>query len=116
MTSVKNKHNRYITNKVKSKHALKNLFCTALSSICYFRNLFEESAFKAVVMDGLTIHVLRENSKGTTAATVLKWIREGVKNMFTFLINIIHHTFNKIWDAINKGFLKKVVCFLFFNN
>ncbi|KAL0213311.1 hypothetical protein RCL1_006937 [Eukaryota sp. TZLM3-RCL] len=74
---------------VQSLTLVRNLMRTAISSVCYLRNLFPEDCFEDRPLAGLTIKSLLSNV--TEAKTIVSWLELGV------------------FEALQKKYLREIV-------
>ncbi|KAH8740044.1 hypothetical protein FG386_000871 [Cryptosporidium ryanae] len=88
-TSQLTKQNQQQVTDIQSLNMMRNTIRTAVSSVAYLRNLFDEEAFEDKNVSGLQLKVLRPFNK--ESKLILNWLEDGV------------------FDALEKGYLKLLV-------
>ncbi|WKS77828.1 HORMA domain-containing protein [Cryptosporidium sp. 43IA8] len=88
-TSQLSKQTQQVITDIQSLNMMRNTIRTAVSSVAYLRNLFDEEAFEDKNVSGLQLKVLRPFNQ--ESKLILNWLEDGV------------------FDALEKQYLKLLV-------
>lgn len=94
-----------VLSEVQSLCMMKNSIKTAISSITYLRNLFEENAYEDKLIADLPLKLLRPcNAEAEVCQSLLK---RSLKTSFSFAIQLILAWLDRgVFDALEKKYLR----------